>query len=464
MTQKHSMTQILLAVLATGVMIFCGMVIETSMNIVFPTLMAEFNISTSTVQWMTTSYLLVVSIIVPISAYLKEQFKTKSLFIFAIVFFIIGVSIDAFAEKFALLIVGRIIQGIGTGVALPLMFNIIIDEVPTEKLGIMMAVGTLVTAIGPALGPTLGGIISDVLNWHYIFIFLLPILLVALVLGFFTIPQSRPLNKRSFDFIGFAFIPLLFGGFILALNQISTNGIASWQFVTSLLVGLIGLLGFLHHSKRQTQPLLNLSIFKNQQFSAHVVSFLLIQMTLLGLGFLLPNFSQIVLNKSATVAALQLLSGAIIGAIFTLLSGKILDEFGANKPIKLGTIIIFLALCLFLFSTSHLSNATIIIFYAVFMLGVGTALANIMTNGITLLPSTYKADGNATFNVTQQFAGAVGTTVCSTIVALFQSGAPSSDIYIVTTRLGTKAGFSVLAVLTGLSCLIMWLTLNRSNK
>lgn len=464
MTQEHSMHKILLAVLATGVMIFCGMVIETSMNIVFPTLMTEFHISTSTVQWMTTSYLLVVSIIVPISAYLKEQFKTKHLFVFAIVLFIIGVVIDAFAENFVLLIIGRIIQGIGTGVALPLMFNIIIDEVPSEKMGIMMAVGTLVTAIGPALGPTLGGIISDVLNWHFIFIFLLPILLIALVLGIYTIPQSRPLHKRAFDFIGFGFIPLLFGGFILALNQISTHGIVSWQFGTSLLIGLIGLLGFAHHSKRQKHPLLNLNIFKNRQFSAHIVSFLFIQMTLLGLGFLLPNFSQTVLGKSATVAALQLLLGAIIGAIFTLLSGKILDEFGANKPIKLGTIIILLALCLFAFNTSRLSNATIIIFYAIFMLGVGTALANIMTNGISLLASTNKADGNATFNVTQQFAGAIGTTVCSTIVALFQSGTPASAKYIATTQQGTKAGFTVLAVLTGLSCLIMWLTLHRSNQ
>lgn len=463
-SQKHSTTQILLAVLATGIMIFCGMVIETSMNIVFPTLMKEFHIKTSTVQWMTTSYLLIVSIIVPISAYLKKQFKTKHLFIFAITFFIIGVSIDSFATDFTFLLVGRIIQGIGTGIALPLMFNIIIDEVPSEKMGIMMAVGTLVTAVGPALGPTLGGIISSALNWHYIFIFLLPLLVIAFILGVFTIPQSKPLSKHPFDLRTFIFIPLMFTGFILALSQISIHGIISWQFALALIVGLIGLIGFISRNNRQARPLLNLAIFKNNKFSAHVMSFLLIQMTLLGLGFLLPNLSQIVLGKSALIAALQLLLGAIIGAIFTLLSGRILDEFGANKPIKTGTLIVFFALCLFTINTTHLTNTSIITFYAIFMLGVGTGLANIMTNGINLLPANQQADGNATFNVTQQFAGAVGTTVCSTIVALFQAGPTTSKVYVSTTQLGTGVAFIILTILTGLSCLNMWLNLRKNSQ
>lgn len=464
MASKTSMSRVLLAVLATGIMIFCGMVIETSMNIVFPTLMHEFDINTATVQWMTTSYLLVVSIIVPISAYLKEQFRVKHLFVFAIVVFIVGVSIDAFANDFGVLLAGRIIQGIGTGVALPLMFNIIIDEVPTEKMGIMMAVGTLVTAIGPALGPTLGGIINIALNWHYIFIFLLPLLVIAFILGVLTIPQSKPLNKHAFDWLGFIFIPLMFIGLILALSQISISGILSWQFWLALLAGVIGLWGFAWRSRTHPHPLLNLQIFKNGQFSAHVLSFLLIQMTLLGLGFLLPNLSQIVLHQSSLVAALQLLLGAIIGAIFTLFSGRLLDEFGASKPIKAGTIVIVVSLWLFMVMANHLSTGTIIAFYAIFMLGVGMALANIMTNGISLLPAQLQADGNATFNVTQQFAGAVGTTICSTIVALFQAGTAGSHRYVLTTQLGNQVAFITLTILTALSCLTMWVTLHKAAQ
>lgn len=464
MESKHSITQVLLAVLATGIMIFCGMVIETSMNIVFPTLMQEFNINTTTVQWMTTSYLLVVSIIVPISTYLKDQYRTKSLFVFALIFFICGVSIDAFANNFLLLLLGRIIQGIGTGVALPLMFNIIIDEVPAEKMGIMMAVGTLVTAIGPALGPTLGGIINSTLNWHYIFIFLLPLLVISFILGIFTIPQSKPLNKKPFDILGFIFIPIMFVGFILALSQISTNGLISWQFGITLLVGIIGLVGFIWRNLNQSHPILNVRIFNNRIFSNHVISFLLIQMTLLGLGFLLPNLGQLVLKQSSLIAALQLLLGAIIGAIFTLLSGRLLDSLGASKPIKVGTLIIFMSLLLFSINNNRLNTTLIVIFYALFMLGVGTALSNIMTNGINSLHNHEQADGNATFNVTQQFAGAVGTTLSSTIVALFQTGTTGSQKYISSTQFGTGVAFIALMILTFISCFVMWYTLSRTVK
>ena len=88
------------AIIATGLMSFCGVIVETAMNITFPTLMKEFNVATNTVQWMTTLYLLVVASMVPLSATLKRRFKTRSLFICAISFFILGVILDGVAPAF----------------------------------------------------------------------------------------------------------------------------------------------------------------------------------------------------------------------------------------------------------------------------------------------------------------------------------------------------------------------------
>ena len=159
------------------------------MNITFPALMSHFGIGTSSVQWMTTLYLLVVVSITPLSAALKRRFRSRTLFLCANLLFLIALIIDALAPVFPLLLLGRAIQGLGTSIALPLMFTIILQEIPTNRIGTMMAVGTLITAIGPAVGPTFGGLIATTIGWRFVFIILIPVLLVSLVTGLACMPS-----------------------------------------------------------------------------------------------------------------------------------------------------------------------------------------------------------------------------------------------------------------------------------
>ena len=218
---------VLLSIIAVGVMTFSGVIVETSMNITFPTLISEFHIGLNVVQWITTIYLLVLSSVIPLSKFLKENFKTTHLFIFSVLMFLIGLLIDAFAPSFTFLIIGRLVQGIGTGISLPLMFNLILDNVPLSRLGFMMGFGSLITAAASAVGPTFGGIIVHTLGWRYIFIFLIPVLILAMILGMITIPKlSQPELKPSrFDFVSFAFIVFTFAGLIIGISNISTNQI-----------------------------------------------------------------------------------------------------------------------------------------------------------------------------------------------------------------------------------------------
>jgi len=137
MEEKLTIKQ-LFAILAAGLFSFCGVLIETATNITFPTLMNEFHISTSLVQWMTTGNLLMMGIMIPISSYLKRRFQTKKLFLTAGFLFSIGLIVDVFAQQFTLLLIGRFIQGAGVGIALPMMYNIILEESPKRFLGLMM--------------------------------------------------------------------------------------------------------------------------------------------------------------------------------------------------------------------------------------------------------------------------------------------------------------------------------------
>ena len=142
MLEDKISTKVLCAIFATGILSFCGVAGETAMNITFPVLMKAFSVNTSTVQWVTTIYLLVVACVVPLSAYLKRSFKMKTIFLVANLLSILGVLIDFIAPSFGFVVLGRLVQGMGVGFALPLMFNIILEQVPSRKIGFMMGVGT----------------------------------------------------------------------------------------------------------------------------------------------------------------------------------------------------------------------------------------------------------------------------------------------------------------------------------
>lgn len=155
------------AIIAAGILAFSGVLIETAMNVTFPLLIQEFRVTTSGIQWVTTIYLLMISVIVPISSYLNQNFSARNLFITANLFFLLGVLINCFSASFSMLLLGRLLQGVGTGIGLPLMFHIILTKAPVEKRGMMMGIGTLTTSIAPAIGPAYGGLISNLLDWRY---------------------------------------------------------------------------------------------------------------------------------------------------------------------------------------------------------------------------------------------------------------------------------------------------------
>ena len=195
--QRRADLRFFLSIIAAGLLSFTGVVIETAMNITFPTLMQEFAISTSTVQWITTGYLLILAIVIPTSSYLKQRFAMKRLFLAANLLFLTGTLLDATSASFAQLLFGRLLQGAGTGIALPLMFLIVMEQAPLDKMGLMMGVAMLVCALAPAVGPSVGGYIVSTFGWRMIFIALLPVLLFSLAAGTYAIRQSTTARAPS---------------------------------------------------------------------------------------------------------------------------------------------------------------------------------------------------------------------------------------------------------------------------
>jgi len=454
--------KLILAVIASGGLSFCGVIVETAMNITFPVLMRQFSINTATVQWLTTAYLLVVSIIVPISSFLKRRFKTKTLFVTANLLFMLGLLIDAGAGSFGMLVLGRIVQGLGTGIALPLMFNIILDWVPDEQKGTLMGVGTLITAIAPALGPTFGGLVVSSLGWHWIFILLLPLLVLSLILGLYSIRQATPTTAASFDVVAWIMVMAIFVGFTLGFSNLQKFSQQPWLVTGLFLVGLLGLLGFVKRTQVAKQPLIDLAIFKTYSFDWHLLGFFLVQINALGLSFILPNYIQLVTGKSALLAGLFVLPGAAVGAAFAPLGGRILDRFGAAKPILTGAVILAAAIALFTGFGLRLTGWSILVIYILLMIGMGLTMGNTMTSGLSQLSLAQQADGNAVFNTLQQFAGAIGTSIVSAVMTLGQTQASGSLAQ--RTAFGATTAFCVLLVLVLINLVALTMAMRTRKR
>ena len=433
--------RLILSVVACGIMSFSGVVVETAMNITFPSLMGEFGIDTATVQWVTTGYLLVLTAIMPLSSFLKRRFRNKTLFAVAICCFTSGTVLCAVAPVFSLLIAGRVVQGIGTGLALPLMFNIVIEQAPFEKMGLMMGIATLITATAPAVGPSVGGLIVTIWGWRQIFLVLLPFLALSAVAGFTSLRQVSETERVSFSIPQFIMLSGAFVCLVFASSSASSAGWLSAQVLGLLLAGIVLAAAFAILSQRSANPLIHIDIFSSGSFSASVVYVVLLQAIVLGLGYLLPYYGQVVNGQDEFGAGCLLLPGCLIGAILAPLGGRILDVFGAKRPLTFGSLCQLAAIVLYAVVSIGAAPWAFALIYVLIPISQGFSAANSITNGLGYLPTDRKTDGNATFNTLQQLGGALGTAAMTSIVNAAQS--QSSDL-VAGTIAGTQAAFYVL--------------------
>lgn len=450
---KNTTFRLFGAIIAAGTLSFSGVLIETAMNVTFPSLMQEFGVTTSGIQWVTTIYLLMISVIVPVSSYLNQNFSIRSLFITANLFFLSGVLINCFSPVFSLLLLGRLLQGVGTGIGLPLMFHIILTKAPIEKRGLMMGIGTMTTSIAPAIGPTYGGLLSVLLNWRYIFILLIPLIIFSLALGLYSIPNEGSKEKQPLHFHCVFLLAATFTFLIMALSAGSGA-----VFATFLTLGIVSALLFLRSNRKA--PLLQISVLKNRRFSALLFCLLIYQALLLGLSFALPNYLQISAGFSSSAAGFLMFPGALEAAILAPLSGRLLDKAGANKPILSGLLMAGAGIVLLMALLHSNSLALLIGAHLILMTGIGISYSNLMTCSLSVLPPSQISDGNAFVNTFQQFISAASVALVAAVFSFSQKKYGFTP--------GTaSAAWNVLLIfffLLVVSTVVAFLTLRKKNN
>ena len=196
MSKKYNAKSMMFVLLFGG---FLGMFNETILNVAFPKLMTEMHISAITAQWLTTGYVLVVGILVPVTAFLMHTFTTKQLYVTAMSLFLLGTLCAVLSNSFTGLLISRLVQALGTGMLVPIMMNSALVITPFEKHGSIMGLCVAVLTLGPALGPTVSGLLLQSFSWHVLFILLIPFIIICIIGGCMFLQNTSIITNPKID-------------------------------------------------------------------------------------------------------------------------------------------------------------------------------------------------------------------------------------------------------------------------
>ena len=397
---------------------FIGLFSETALNMALTNLINDFGIHETTAQWLTTGYLLTLGILVPVSGLIMQWFTTRQLFFTALIASIIGTLIAAIAPTFAVLMIARVVQAIGTALLLPLMFNTMLLIIPPHKRCLIMGIICLVIMFAPAVCTTISGIIINNLTWHWIFWISLPLLVGALIFGLFFMQNVGTPTKPKIDFLSILLSTLGFGGIVFGFSSAGEGG--GWGSPTVIIAIIVGVASLILFSIRQTkmqQPMLNLRAFKYPMFTIGLLLILVCMMVMLSTMILLPLYLQTSLALTTFAAGLLLLPGGIINGILSPVMGGLFDKYGPKWLVRIGIFILLGAMFGFSTITIETSSAFIIAMHIITMIGISMIMMPAQTNGLNQLPRELYPDGTAIMNTLQQVAGAIGTAVAISIMS-----------------------------------------------
>ncbi|OIU71969.1 MDR family MFS transporter [Rossellomorea aquimaris] len=434
----------LLLVLISGA--FAAILNQTLLATALPHIMEDLHLEASTAQWLTSIFMLVNGVMIPITAFLIERFTTRSLFLTALGLFAAGTLICAVAPNFGILMVGRVVQASGAGIIMPLMQTILFLIYPVEKRGSAMGMFGLVISFAPAIGPTLSGWLVDQFPWRSLFYVILPIVLIDLIVAYFILVNVTKQTFPKVDILSIILSSFGFGGLLYGFSTAGTEGWSSVHVIVSMIIGSITLTLFILRQFKLKQPILEFRVFKIKLFTITTILGMLVFIAMIGGATILPILMQNMLGYSAFESGLMLLPGALIMGFMNPITGRIFDKFGAKWLAVTGLILISVTTFMFSNLTPQTSFMYLTVVNAFRMLGVAMVMMPVTTAGLNQLPNHLIPHGTAMNNTMRQVSGAVGTALLVTVMTTAAQPARGVE--------GLVHGVNVSFIVAGISAII----------
>ena len=436
---------------------------ETALTTALATIMRDLNLTAATGQWLTTIFMLVAGIMIPMSAFLIERFSTRTLFFMAMGLFTIGTLIGAFAGNFEVLLVGRILQAMGGGITLPLIQVVVLSLFKPEERGGAMGIIGIIISFAPAIGPTLSGWIVTHFQWDYIFFLSLPVAIIDIVLGIFLLENVKEAKKTKVDIISVITSALGFGGLLYGFSNIGTYKFVNPQVYLPLVVGVVALIYFsIRQLKVLDKPFLDLRVFKDKTFTFGTLVIVIVFAAFIGAGVILPLYIQDGRGFSAFESGLILMPGAILNGIMNPITGRLFDKFGARYLALVGLTCITVGT----FGLTTLTVSTSIIFimcmYSLMLFGLGMVLMPVTTMALNDLDRSLYAHGTAAINTLRQIMASIGTAAFVAIMTYVAEHSSTSPIQAEIN--GVNTSFFVAGALSLLSLIVAFFVIKNKKR
>ncbi|SDN33338.1 DHA2 family efflux MFS transporter permease subunit [Bacillus sp. OK048] len=405
----------IIAVLMIGA--FISFLNNTLLNVALPSMMKDLDVDTSTIQWLTTGFMLVNGIMIPSTAFLIQKYTVRRLFLVAMGLFTAGTVIAGIAHAFPLLLAARMVQASGSAIMMPLLMNVMLVSFPIEKRGTAMGVFGLILMFAPAIGPTLSGWIIEHYSWRMLFHFITPIALVILLIGYLKLKDKKEKVDITLDVFSLLLSSIGFGGLLYGFSSAGSKGWDSPQVYLTIIIGVVSLLCFIVRQLKQEQPMLNFRIFKYNMFALSSAISAIVNIAMFSGFLLLPIYVQTIRGISPMDAGLMLLPGAIINALMSPVTGRLFDKFGGRILAIIGLFITTVTTFYFSRLSFETTYMSLVILHAIRMFGMSMVFMPVSTNGLNQLPKRFYPHGTAMNNTLQQVSAAIGTGLLITLMS-----------------------------------------------
>lgn len=445
---------------------FSGLFGETALNMALSTLMKEFSITASIAQWLVTGYLLTLAIFMPVSALLTRWFNTKSLILSAILISFIGCVIAAIATNIITLMLGRVINAIGTAIILPVLINAaLMIFAKTKHAAIMGIIGVAIT-LAPAIGPTLSGLVITFINWRAIFILSASLYAIIFMMALKVVENIGDITKPDVDVISIMLSAIGFGGIIYSLSILADTPFTSPDIWFPLALGVIGLAAFAWRQINIDLPMINFRVFNQNEFVIGLQLMMLSIMSVLATAIVLPMYLMDVLKLEAALAGIFLLPGNILNIILSPVVGNLYNRYDFRMFTILGALFILASASMFLFVINESASAwEISIAFMCLCCGVTCIIMPAQTTALSALPKALYADGSSVWNTLYQVSGAIGSSVSVTLMSYVVGKSLESDQNINETTALSQGVHSVFyfILLIGVASLYLAFKLKKSD-
>ena len=414
---NNGLVTLIIIILASSVTLISQSIVTTSL----PFYILDFSISSATAQWTYSVFLLVIGVMIPATAFITKRFKIKTILATALILFIIGSVICFLSASIEVLIVGRILEAMGTGILLPIGQILIFRIMPEEKWGFYMGLMGFLVGIVPAMGPTVGGIIVDLFNWRIIFEFLAIIAVVILILAMLFANFELETEKYPLDFVSLILSILFCAGVMIGFSNIAEFAFSLSHVVLPIVVGAISLIIFVKRQNKIEKPLVNLKVLKNKYFIYGTVFVALLYFVMCGINVIVPLFVQNVADYSSTESGLILFPAAIILIIFNFIGPVWADKIGIRPVLIIASIFNIIGFASMMTYNMNSTFEYMMITQIIRGVGCGLGLSPAITWSMSVVSDDVE-DATAINNTVRQVIGAIGSSVAVVIMQIMANG------------------------------------------